>query len=196
MESIEVRKEVTISRACSQFKDWYGATVVEVGGTEYVKFKKGDPMMQDWLVGRRTYDKQASDVIQVLMDMQKEATTNELLQEENMMVGPKSSHKKKAEAAALKKLSEGSTSSCVQVRLPAITYNGVSLQEICTTMPLNLKPAFAAIPPTPENLLWVFLKCQSMGKHPKRARSQGGQEEGEEADPASKKAASAVPKVG
>eukprot|EP00959_Pyramimonas_sp_CCMP1952_P318581 6665996-Pyramimonas_sp.AAC.1 len=37
-------------------------------------------------------------------------------------------------------------------------------------MPLNLNPSFASLPPTPENLQWVFLKCQSLGKQVKRSR--------------------------
>ena len=171
---IETSKTINITPACKQYKAWKGAEIVAVGGQDYVKLVKGDKQMQEWLVNLRTYNTQCSNIVQVLQDLQRDASKTELGQDVEPDVVQKSKYRNKLDSKALKALSEGQSISTVKVTLPGFEWKGVSVGPVSTTMPLNLDPSFGCVRPTPQALHWVFMKCQALGKPPKRGRAAGG----------------------
>eukprot|EP00959_Pyramimonas_sp_CCMP1952_P156693 3277171-Pyramimonas_sp.AAC.1 len=127
---------------------WSGAIVRKVGDTEFVTISKGDPCLTKWFTQKKSHNTQLSALAALLMDIQKQATSDALGHEATPQ-GTKSVYRQKQEKAALKALSESSDQATVDVVLPSFDSDGETIAAVHTKMPLDPCPVHAMVVPDP-----------------------------------------------
>ena len=165
---IKVFNSVTITSPVATRPDW-SAPICKVGGHEFVEMAKGDRSMQAWVVGDRKYSTKASNLIVELCDLQKHASAKELSGDDvdQMNKGKLSSYRKGQQKQALKQLSEGKSSSVVDVILPSFTSKaGEVIAAVNTVMPLNVAPTKAMVKVTADVLLWTVIRADTIEAKP------------------------------
>eukprot|EP00959_Pyramimonas_sp_CCMP1952_P467660 9491990-Pyramimonas_sp.AAC.1 len=130
-------------------------------------------MMQSWLVNKRTYSARASVLITELCKLQEEASKEEL-GATNTRGGQQSHYRRRTQEKALQHLQEGTSSSIVDVVLPAfLTKAGEEIREVHTHMPLNVKPTKAMVSLDANVLKWLFIRATEISEPDKRTYTKG-----------------------
>ena len=135
--SLEISKTVSISAAAAKGKPWLGATMQTIDRTDFVELKKGDKEFTGWLTSCRAYSKRVSCVVDELRGMQIDASKTTLGYVDKSSES-KSEYRQRLESKALRRLQDGSQSPFVAIVLPRIEYDGIEVNEVHTTMPLNI----------------------------------------------------------